>query len=165
MSTGEEYKSLVIRDAMIVNGKGTPPYGPCDIVVEEGKIKEIINVDSISLTRYNIERPEAEKGIEAKGMYVIPGLVLVLSHINEPAIFFARCTSSGSSSFSSGSSTVVGFPGTMTGRQSVISHVFNTSRTNASWLIVNHPYFGCDRISVDKNVNDASGFLLSNCFT
>ena len=41
MSIGEEYKSLVIRDAMIINGKGTPPYGPCDIVVQDGKIKEI----------------------------------------------------------------------------------------------------------------------------
>jgi cytosine/adenosine deaminase-related metal-dependent hydrolase len=67
---------------MIVNGKGTPPYGPCDIVVEEGRIKEIINVDSISLTRYNIKRPEAEKYIEAKGMYVIPGLVDMHIHIN-----------------------------------------------------------------------------------
>jgi len=51
MSNGQTYKSLVIRDAMIINGKGVPPYGPCDIVVEDGKIKEIVNVDTISLTR------------------------------------------------------------------------------------------------------------------
>ena len=67
MSTGQIYKSLVIRDAMIVNGKGVPPYGPCDIVVEDGKIKEIVNVDTISLTRYGIKRPTAEHIIEAKG--------------------------------------------------------------------------------------------------
>ena len=47
MSTGREYKSLVIQEAMIINGKGTPPYGPCDILVEDGKIKDIVNVDSM----------------------------------------------------------------------------------------------------------------------
>ncbi len=82
MSNGQTYKSLVIRDAMIINGKGVPPYGPCDIVVEDGKIKEIVNVDTISLTRYKIKRPEAEHVIEAKGMYVTPGLVDMHIHIN-----------------------------------------------------------------------------------
>ena len=82
MSIGEEYKSVVIRDAMIINGKGTPPYGPCDIMIEDGKIKEIVNVDTISLTRYKIKRPKAEKIIEAKGMYVTPGLVDMHIHIN-----------------------------------------------------------------------------------
>ena len=82
MSIGEEYKNLVIRDAMIINGKGTPPYGPCDIVIEDVNIKEIVNVDTISLTRYKIKRPEAEKIIEAKGMYVTPGLVDMHIHIN-----------------------------------------------------------------------------------
>jgi imidazolonepropionase len=82
MTTGRDFKSLVIRDAMIVNGKGTPPYGPCDILVEDGKIKEIVNVDSISLGRYDIKRPSAEHVIEAKGMYVLPGLVDMHIHIN-----------------------------------------------------------------------------------
>ena len=67
---------------MIVNGKGTPPYGPCDILVEDGKIKDIVNVDSISLGRYEVKRPTGEHVIEAKGMYVIPGLVDMHIHIN-----------------------------------------------------------------------------------
>ena len=82
MSKGKEYGSLVIRDAMIVNGKGTPPYGPCDILVEDGKIKQIQNVDSISLARYKNKRPDAEHVIDAKGMYVTPGLVDMHVHIN-----------------------------------------------------------------------------------
>jgi len=67
---------------MVINGKGTPPYGPCDILIEENKIKDIVNVDTISLTRYKIKRPEADKIIEAKGKYVIPGLVDMHIHIN-----------------------------------------------------------------------------------
>jgi len=82
MSNGLEYKSIAIRDAMIVNGKGTPPYGPCDILIEDGRIKDIVNVDSISLGRYKVKRPEAEHDIVAKGMYVIPGLVDMHIHIN-----------------------------------------------------------------------------------
>ncbi|MBD3172634.1 amidohydrolase family protein [Candidatus Bathyarchaeota archaeon] len=82
MSSGKEYDSIVIRDVMIVNGKGTPPYGPCDILIEDRKIKDIINVDTISLSRYKTERPEAEKVIDAEGMYVIPGLVDMHIHIN-----------------------------------------------------------------------------------
>ena len=82
MSSGKEYDSIVIRDVMIVNGKGTPPYGPCDILIEDGRIKDIINVDTISLSRYKTERPEAEKVIDAEGMYVIPGLVDMHIHIN-----------------------------------------------------------------------------------
>jgi cytosine/adenosine deaminase-related metal-dependent hydrolase len=80
--SSSDYERLVIRDVMVVNGKGTPPYGPCDIIVIEGKIKEIVNVDSISLNRYKNKRPEADKIIEAKGMYVIPGLVDMHIHIN-----------------------------------------------------------------------------------
>lgn len=84
MSVGIEYKRLVIRDAMVINGKGTPPYGPCDIVIEGGIIKEIINVDPISLARYfkDKKRPEGDKVIDAKGKHVIPGLVDMHIHIN-----------------------------------------------------------------------------------
>ena len=89
----------------------------------------------------------------------------MLSQISDPAIFCARCASSGSFSSSSGNSTVVGIPGTMADLQSVISHVFRTYRTKGSWLIVKHPCVGCERITVDKKVSDASGFFLSYCLT
>jgi cytosine/adenosine deaminase-related metal-dependent hydrolase len=82
MSKVTENNSLVIKDVMVINGKGTPPYGPCDILIENGIINDIINVDTISLTRYKIKRPEADEVIEAKGKYVTPGLVDMHIHIN-----------------------------------------------------------------------------------
>ncbi len=83
MSAGEKYEKLVIRDAMVVNGKGTPPYGPCDIIIQDGIITDIINVDTISLNRYrkNMERPKGDHIINAKGKFVIPGLVDMHVHI------------------------------------------------------------------------------------
>lgn len=81
-SKGAEYRRLVIRDAMLVNGRGTPPYGPVDILIEDGRVAEIVNVDAISLNRYKPERPEGDRVIEARGMYVLPGLVDMHVHIN-----------------------------------------------------------------------------------
>ncbi len=84
MSKGAEYKKLVIRDALIVNGKGTPPYGPCDIIIEDGVIKDIISVDPISIARKGKDwkRPEGDRIIDAKGKHVIPGLVDMHIHID-----------------------------------------------------------------------------------
>jgi hypothetical protein len=81
-SKGLEYDRLVIRDAMLVNGRGTPPFGPVDILIEDGKVAELLNVDTISLNRYKPEKPEGDRVIEAKGMYVLPGLVDMHVHIN-----------------------------------------------------------------------------------
>jgi hypothetical protein len=81
-SIGKVYDILVIRNAMLVNGRGTPPYGPVDILIEEGKINDIVNVDTISLKRYNPKRPEGDHVIDAGGKYVIPGLVDMHLHIN-----------------------------------------------------------------------------------
>jgi imidazolonepropionase-like amidohydrolase len=81
-SKGRVYDRLVIRDAMLVNGRGTPPYGPVDILIEDGEIGGIVNVDPISLNRYKPNRPEGDHVVDAKGMYVIPGLVDMHIHIN-----------------------------------------------------------------------------------
>jgi imidazolonepropionase-like amidohydrolase len=82
VSKGKVYGKLVIRNAMLINGRGTPPYGPVDILIEESKIVDIVNVDTINVTRYKTKRPEGDHVIEAQGMYVIPGLVDMHVHIN-----------------------------------------------------------------------------------
>jgi len=67
---------------MLLNGRGTPPFGPVDILVEGGRVAKIVNVDPISLNRYKPNRPEGDRVIDAKGMYVLPGLVDMHVHIN-----------------------------------------------------------------------------------
>ena len=81
-SKGVVYERLVVRDAMLLNGRGTPPYGPVDILVEGGRIADIVNVDAISLNRYKPKRPTGDRVIDAGGMYVLPGLVDMHVHIN-----------------------------------------------------------------------------------
>lgn len=64
---------LLIRQAMIIYGTGKPPYGPMDILVQDGVIASI----AASLP------VEADAIIEARGKYVMPGMVNTHMHWHE----------------------------------------------------------------------------------
>lgn len=82
-SQGLQYNRLVIRNATLVNGRGTPAEGPVDIVIERDRIIDIIPTDAVSMGNYgrNWKRPDGDRAIDATGMYVIPGLVEMHAHI------------------------------------------------------------------------------------
>jgi len=82
-TSGERYRRLVIRNATVVSGCGTPAEGPMDIVVENGVITELVKVDPIAVSRYpqGWERPTGDREIDATGMYVIPGLIEMHVHV------------------------------------------------------------------------------------
>ena len=80
---GRQYGRLVIRNAMLINGRGTPTEGPMDIVIDKDTIADIIPTDGVSIRSYgpNWKRPEGDRVIDAAGMYVIPGLVDMHTHV------------------------------------------------------------------------------------
>lgn len=85
---GERYPRLVIRDVIMISGRGTPgtgrgmpPEGPVDIVIEDGRIVDILNADPVSAARLPGGRPTGDRVIEGKGMYVIPGMFDLHAHI------------------------------------------------------------------------------------
>lgn len=80
---GRQYSRLVIRNALLINGRGTPVEGPVDIVVEKDTIVDIIPTDSVSLRNYGPDwkRPDGDRVIDATGMFVIPGLVDMHVHV------------------------------------------------------------------------------------
>jgi cytosine/adenosine deaminase-related metal-dependent hydrolase len=67
---------------MVINGRGTPAYGPVDILIEKDIITDMLAVDSISLNRYKPERPDGDLVLDAENMYVIPGIVNMHTHIS-----------------------------------------------------------------------------------
>jgi len=81
--SGRAHRRLVLRNATLVNGRGTPAQGPVDIVVEGDTIADVIRVDPIALSRYEKgwQRPQGDLIIDVEGMYVLPGLVDMHVHV------------------------------------------------------------------------------------
>jgi hypothetical protein len=74
------YHRLVIRGAMVVPGHGGPAYGPADVVVEGDTIVHIVSVPHEAPTA---SRPTGDRVIEAEGLWLMPGLIDLHTHIRE----------------------------------------------------------------------------------
>lgn len=87
---GDRVDRLIIKNAIVLSGRGTPrsnrampPEGPIDIVIEGNRIVNMIPVDPVNAAGYQ-EGQGATSGsrvIDAKGMYVMPGLVDMHVHL------------------------------------------------------------------------------------
>src|SRR5689334_16280372 len=83
-TSGTRYHRVVIRNAMVVDGNGTPASGPKDIVIEGNRITEIAGFDPISSLQGTARRPAAgDVEIDATGKYVLPGLINLHGHIQD----------------------------------------------------------------------------------
>lgn len=70
------FKTLVIRNAMLIDGSGGPPRGPVDIVIEGNRIRSVRGAGTPGLpVAANREPKNAEHEIDATGHYVLPGFV------------------------------------------------------------------------------------------
>lgn len=82
-ASGTRSESLVIRNAMIVDGSGTPASGPADILVRGNSIAEIVWLDPVAVASGNAKRPNAATAIDATGKYVLPGLINAHAHLQD----------------------------------------------------------------------------------
>jgi len=83
VSSGKRYKSLAIRNALVIDGNGTPAAGPKDILIEGNLIRAIVPLDPVALSSGEQKRPEAEAEIDAAGKYVLPGLINAHVHVQD----------------------------------------------------------------------------------
>jgi amidohydrolase family protein len=81
--SGHRYPRLVIRNAIIIEGNGTPASGPKDIVIENSRISAIVPLDAVSQGRGEGRRPVGDVEIDASGKYVMPGLINAHAHIQD----------------------------------------------------------------------------------
>jgi hypothetical protein len=69
------FNKLIIKNVMLVDGRGSPPRGPLTIVIKRDKIASIGSLPEID--------SESEV-IDAQGMYALPGFIDAHVHIGNP---------------------------------------------------------------------------------
>ncbi|MEX2526217.1 MAG: amidohydrolase family protein [Gemmatimonadota bacterium] len=75
------FERLIIRGATVIDGTGSPPRGPMDIVIEGNRIVEIRSVGYPLLPIDESRRPQgATREIDAHGSYVMPGFIDLHMH-------------------------------------------------------------------------------------
>lgn len=82
------YSQLIIRGVTLINGDGSPPRGPMDIVVEKNKIVElkIVGYPGVAIDPNNRPKLKADgRELDANGMYLLPGFVDMHGHIGGDA--------------------------------------------------------------------------------
>jgi cytosine/adenosine deaminase-related metal-dependent hydrolase len=87
---GGPYTSLIIRGVTVIDGSGAPAYGPVDIFVKGNRIERVVPTDrgtrgggSMAAGAPADEKADAHtRVIEARGMFVTPGLIDTHIHIN-----------------------------------------------------------------------------------
>ncbi|MGP8246083.1 MAG: hypothetical protein ACLQVN_16385, partial [Bryobacteraceae bacterium] len=65
--SGTRYHRLLIHNATVVDGNGTPASGPKDILVEDNVIADVIALDPVSLGRGARQSAQVDAVIDATG--------------------------------------------------------------------------------------------------
>ncbi len=79
------YRRLAILNAMVIPGHGGPAFGPADIVIEGSRIERIVSYNGFSGRPADTDDYGADRVIDATGMYVMPGLIDLHTHVrSEP---------------------------------------------------------------------------------
>ncbi len=83
-SSGVRYHRLLIHNALVIDGAGNPTRGPMDIVVEGNTITGVYAARPMAETAASpptLGGGKFDRVIDATGMYVMPGIIDVHSHI------------------------------------------------------------------------------------
>ena len=83
------YNTLLIRNVTVIDGSGSPAYGPVNVVIRNNVIDRIERTDPINAGRAGrggaASAPAADRVIDGTGMYVMPGIVDGHTHVSSNA--------------------------------------------------------------------------------
>ncbi len=78
------YTQLILRGVNVINGTGSPAFGPADVVIEGNRIAEIRMVGADITSIRPEDRPKLKAGgreMDLAGYYVMPGIIDMHGHI------------------------------------------------------------------------------------
>ena len=79
------FNRMVIRGGTLINGNGSPPIGPVDIVIEDNRITRVQSVGYPGVPIDEGRRPKkGDFEIDASGQYIMPGFVDLHAHAGSP---------------------------------------------------------------------------------
>ncbi|HWW88997.1 MAG TPA: amidohydrolase family protein [Vicinamibacterales bacterium] len=79
------YNTLLIENVTVIDGSGSPAYGPVNIFVKNNTIDRLERADPINAAqagRAANAPPRADRVIDGKGLYVMPGIVDGHTHVS-----------------------------------------------------------------------------------
>src|ERR1039458_2581120 len=83
-TNGKRVHRLLIHNATVEDGNGTPASGPKDILIEDNTIADGVALDPVALGRGGGRRgPAPDAVIDATGKYVLPGFINAHAHLQE----------------------------------------------------------------------------------
>ena len=75
------FDRMVIRGVTIIDGTGSPPRGPMDVVIENNRIVEVASVGFPLVEINEDRRPDpGDHEIDGEGMFLLPGFVDMHAH-------------------------------------------------------------------------------------
>src|ERR1700679_1298448 len=81
--SGHRVRRLLIHNATVIDGNGTPASGPKDIVIENNLVPQGSPLGPVALGRGGRGQAQADAVIDATGKYVLPGLINNHAHLQE----------------------------------------------------------------------------------
>ncbi|MES2125933.1 MAG: amidohydrolase family protein [Pseudomonadota bacterium] len=78
------FNQLILRGVTVINGTGSPAFGPADIVIEGNRIVDVTIVGTPN-SPIGADRPKLKAGgreMDLTGRYVMPGIVDMHGHIS-----------------------------------------------------------------------------------
>jgi hypothetical protein len=78
------YTQLILRGVTVINGTGSPAFGPADVVIEGNRIVDVRSVGAPGSPIRPEDRPKLKAGgreMDLTGAYVMPGLIDLHGHI------------------------------------------------------------------------------------
>ncbi len=77
------FPTLTIRNVMVIDGTGAPPFGPANVIVENNRIARIVSAGTPGVPSREPAPPAAPNLIDGTGMFLMPGFVNLHAHLGD----------------------------------------------------------------------------------